>query len=84
VIRTLTGSLVGGGIGFMAGAVVILALSVETGSSGDVVPACVFVGILLAGPLAIAGAVVGGVADLLAYYRRMDRQAFWKSQPKIG
>ena len=76
MVRTLLGSLVGAGAGFVAGFLVIVVLAAasrEGGGGSDVLPLCVFVGVFLAGAGAIAGAVIGGVADLLAYFRRKDQ-----------
>jgi hypothetical protein len=68
--RTLTGSLVGSGAGFILGYLAMcLVLTAVYGVQSDTVPICLFVGVFLAGAGAIAGAVTGGIADLLAYKR---------------
>jgi NhaP-type Na+/H+ or K+/H+ antiporter len=75
MVRTLRYSLAGAGVGFFVGLVLVILLSRMGGgpvSVSDIVTATVFFGGFLAGPGAIAGAVIGGVADLLAYFRRRD------------
>ena len=74
MVRTLLCSLVGAGAGFLAGVLVISAvLQIVVGIHDDTAPISVFAGIFLAGAGAIAGAVIGGMADLLAYLRRKDQ-----------
>jgi branched-subunit amino acid ABC-type transport system permease component len=70
-------SFAGAGVGFLAGLLLILLLSRTTGPQppSDTGPAALFVGVFLAGAGAVAGAVVGGVADLLAFFRRRDEAA---------
>jgi hypothetical protein len=69
--RTLLGSLAGAGAGFLVGfAVVSMAAGAQPASGTG--PAALFVGAFLAGPGAIAGAIVGGVADLREFFRRKD------------
>ena len=71
--RTLLCSLAGAGAGFLVGfAVVLMAFGVPL-AARDTGPAALFVGVFLAGAGAIAGAIIGGVADLLAFFRRKDQ-----------
>jgi hypothetical protein len=73
--RTLRCSLAGAGVGFLLGLVLVILLCGTVGGpdrARDIVTATVFFGAFLAGPGAIAGAVIGGVADLLAYFKRRD------------
>jgi hypothetical protein len=61
--RTLFGSLAGAGIGFLVGyAGVLIILGTEP--TRDTSAVVLFLGSFLAGTGAIAGAVIGGVADL--------------------
>ena len=74
--RTLLCSLAGAGAGFLVGFVVVLAVVRMTAGAqpaSDTGPAIMFVGVFLAGTGAIAGAIIGGVADLLEFFRRKDR-----------
>jgi hypothetical protein len=77
MVRTVMGSVMGAGAGFVAGVLVMVVVAFavrgdEFGAS-EIVPICAFVGVFLAGTGAIAGAVVGGTADLLGYWRRRER-----------
>jgi len=74
MVRALSCSLAGAGTGFVAGFVIFFSVmsSLEDIHS-DTIPICLLVGIFLAGTGAIAGAVTGGVADLLAYFSRTNR-----------
>lgn len=74
MLRTLLGSLAGAAIGFF---VAVVAVQIAAGGQpgSDVGPATLFVGVFLAGAGAIAGAIIGGVADLLAFFRRKDPAA---------
>jgi hypothetical protein len=70
--RTLLCSLAGAGAGFLVGfAVVNMAAGARPAS--DTGPAALFVGVFLAGFGAIAGAIIGGVADLREYFKRKDQ-----------
>lgn len=74
MVRTLACSLVGAGAGFLAGVLGIsVVLGIVGGYHSDTFAVSVFVGAFLAGAGAIAGAVMGGVADLLGYFRRKDQ-----------
>ena len=67
--RTLVCSLAGAGVGFLVGyAGVCMVAGAQPAS--DTGPAVVFVGSFLAGTGAIAGAIIGGVADLREFFRR--------------
>jgi hypothetical protein len=75
MVRTVIGSVVGAGVGFVMGLAGMSAIvGVMEGGDRDARAVCVFVGVFLAGAGAIAGAVIGGVADLLGYWRRKDRE----------
>jgi len=70
--RTLLCSLAGAGAGFLVGfAVIPMAAGAQPGSDTRFVGVCL--GVFLAGTGAIACAVVGGVADLLAFFRRKEQ-----------
>jgi hypothetical protein len=70
--RTLLCSLAGAGVGFLVGFVgVCLAAGIQPAS--DTGPAILFVGVFLAGTGSIAGAIIGGVADLREFFRRKDQ-----------
>ena len=73
--RTLFSSFAGAGIGFLVAFVIASmtgALSTPDGGAG-----ILFVGTFLGGIGAIAGAIIGGVADLLEFFKRREeaRQA---------
>ncbi len=70
--RTLLCSLAGAAAGFLVG---LAAVRVAAGAqpSHDTAAIGLFVGAFLAGTGAIAGAVIGGVADLKEFFRRKDR-----------
>jgi hypothetical protein len=69
--RTLACSLAGAGTGFLAAFVIVQAM---TGASParDTAAITLFVGTFLAGTGAIAGAIIGGVAEFLS---KTDKQA---------
>lgn len=70
--RALVCSLAGAGVGFLAGcAGVIIASGARAGT--DTAAVTLFVGSFLAGAGAIAGAVIGGVADLREFYTKKDQ-----------
>jgi hypothetical protein len=73
--RTLLCSLAGAGTGFLVGVAVVLvvAAALARGQGSDTAPVAMFVGIFLAGAGAIAGAIVGGVADLKEFFRTKDQ-----------
>lgn len=67
--RTLLGSFAGAGIGFL----VPVAIGVMTGAIPHPGGGClVFFGVFLAGTGAIAGALIGGVADLLVFFKKRE------------
>jgi len=70
--RTLLCSLAGAGAGFLVGFAVVR-MTAGAQPASDTGPAIMFVGVFLAGTGAIAGAIIGGVADLLAFFRRKDQ-----------
>ncbi len=70
--RTLLCSLAGAGAGFLVGyAGVCMTAGAQPAS--DTGPIILFVGSFLAGTGAIAGAIIGGVADLQEFFRRKDQ-----------
>jgi hypothetical protein len=72
--RTLLCSLAGAGVGFLLGAVAIaIASGGQAGS--DTAGITLFVGSFLAGMGAIAGAVIGGVADLREFFTKRDQDS---------
>lgn len=70
--RTLLCSLAGAGAGFLVGFAVVLVAAGRQPAS-DTGPAIMFVGVFLAGTGAIAGAIIGGVADLREFFRKKDQ-----------
>jgi hypothetical protein len=70
--RTMLGSLTGAVVGFLAGyaGVCITAGGQPASDTGAII---LFVGSFLAGTGAIAGAIIGGVADLRELSRNSDR-----------
>jgi hypothetical protein len=70
--RTLLCSLAGAGAGFLVGSA---AVSITAGAqpASDTGAITLFVGCFLAGTGAIAGAIIGGVADLREFFRRKDQ-----------
>ncbi len=74
MVRTVICAVVGAGAGFVAGSLGFGAvLGIAGGIHADTFVASVFVGVFLAGAGAIAGAVIGGTADLLGYLKRKDQ-----------
>jgi hypothetical protein len=70
--RTLLCSLAGAGAGFLVGFVVIpVAAGAQPGS--DTGPVVMCLAIFLAGTGAIAGAIIGGVAELREFSKRKDQ-----------
>jgi hypothetical protein len=70
--RTLLCSLAGAGAGFLAGFVVV-GLAAGAQPASDTGPATLIVGVFLAGTGSIAGAIIGGVADLRELFRSKDQ-----------
>jgi len=85
MVRTCLFSLAGAGAGFLLGcAIVHIAAGPQPAS--DTVAISVFVGVFLAGTGAIAGAIMGGVADLLAHFKRKEqasREAQDRDRPQL-
>jgi hypothetical protein len=81
--RALVCSLAGAGIGFLLGCVGvgIVTGGVEARDTGAII---LFLGSFLAGAGAIAGAVIGGVADLREFFIRKDQAARDAHSAKIG
>lgn len=74
MVRALFCSLAGAGVGFLVGAILVgMVPGAESASQTCIV--IVFVGGFLAGTGAVAGALIGGVADLLEYLRTRDAVA---------
>lgn len=72
--RTLLCSLGGALAGFILTAVVIpIAAGVSGGRPTEAGPLIAIVGVFIAGMGAIAGGIVGGVADLREFFRRRDQ-----------
>lgn len=70
--RTCLCSFAGAGIGFLVGfAIVRMMAGAEP--ARDTTAIAVFVGIFLAGTGAIAGAIIGGVADFREFFRRKEQ-----------
>ena len=70
--RTLLCSLAGAGAGFLVGfAAVRMVAGAQPASDTGFIIMCV--GVFLAGTGAIAGAIIGGVADLREFFRRKDQ-----------
>ena len=69
--RTLLCSFAGAGVGFLVG---YAGVSVTAGPqpTSDTGPMILFVGSFLAGTGAIAGAVIGGVAELREFFTRKN------------
>ena len=70
--RAFVGSLAGAAVGFLAGCVCV---GIASGGevTRDTTPFTLLFGCILAGPGAIAGAVIGGVADLREFCAKKDR-----------
>ncbi len=70
--RTLLCSLAGAGAGFLVG---FATVSITAGAqpASDTGFIMLFVGCFLAGAGAIAGAIIGGVADLQEFFKRKDQ-----------
>lgn len=65
-------SLAGAGAGFLVASAVVL-MAAAARPSPDTGTVIMFVGVFLAGTGAIAGAIIGGVADLREFFRRKDQ-----------
>lgn len=70
--RTLLCSLTGAGVGFLVGFVAIR-LAAGAQPMSDTGPVALCLGVFLAGSGAIAGAIIGGVADLREFFTRKDQ-----------
>jgi len=70
--RTLLCSLAGAGAGFLVGFVAVR-LAAGAQPASDTGAVILFVGVFLAGTGAIAGAIIGGVADLREFFTRKDQ-----------
>jgi hypothetical protein len=68
--RTLFSAFAGAGIGMLA-ATAIGAMTRAT-STPDGLAIILFIGVFLAGTCAIAGAIVGGVADLIEFFKKKE------------
>jgi hypothetical protein len=76
MLRTLLCSLAGAAAGFLLSTVVIsIAASGSRPDATDTTAIISLMGLLLAGMGAIAGAIVGGAADLREYFKRRDRES---------
>ena len=74
MVRTWLYSFAGAGVGFFVGFVLVWMMSGGRPAS-DKAAITLFMGGLLAGAGAVAGALIGGVAALLAFFRRRDEAA---------
>ena len=70
--RTWVYSLAGAGVGFLVGFGGVFMVGSAQGAR-DASAAAFFVGIFLAGSGAIAGAIIGGVADLMRFFKRKEQ-----------
>ena len=70
--RTLLCSLAGAGVGFLVGFAGV-SMTLGPQSASDAAAVILFFGSFLAGTGAIAGAIIGGVADLREIVRRKDQ-----------
>jgi hypothetical protein len=76
--RTLLCSLAGAVAGFLISAAVILIVATSFGgrpTATDTAPIIAILGIFIAGMGAIAGAIIGGVADLKEFFRKKDQSS---------
>ena len=80
MVRTALSSFAGAGIGFVA-ALVIVGVMAGPSPARDTAAITLFVGTFLAGTGAIAGAIVGGVAEYFDRTERM-RQARVRREPE--
>jgi hypothetical protein len=74
MFRMLLCSLAGAGAGFLVCAVALCILTSGQPTAGDI-GIMVVLGLFIAGMGAIAGAIVGGTADLREYFKRRDRES---------
>ena len=74
MLRTCLCSLTGAGLGFLA-AFILVGIMSGPEPAKDMGWIVLFLGALLSVGGAIAGAVTGGAADLLEYFKRRDRLA---------
>jgi hypothetical protein len=74
MVRTFLCSLAGAGAGFFVAYVVVQMMTAGQPTS-ETAFVTLFFGCLLGGSGAVAGALIGGVADLLAYFKRRDEAA---------
>jgi hypothetical protein len=65
-------SLAGAGVGFLVG-FAIVHIAADAQPARDTGPASLLVGVFLAGSGAIAGAIIGGVADLREFFKKKDQ-----------
>ena len=76
MVRTTVCSLAGAAAGFVLA--IILVAIIDSGSdrgvASDTIPVTIFLGSLLAIGGAIAGAVIGGAAEVVKYLRRRDTE----------
>ncbi len=77
MVRTCLCSFAGAAVGFLFGLVlvVLIPLTAGAGLPSEAVPIGALFGGFLAGTGTVAGALIGGVADLLAYFKRRDEAA---------
>jgi len=75
-------SFAGAGFGFLIGVVIVLIMTAT--QPGDKTPVFLVVGVFLFGAGAVAGAIIGGVADLVEFFKRREqaREAHVQRQPE--
>jgi uncharacterized membrane-anchored protein YhcB (DUF1043 family) len=72
MVRTWLYSFAGAGVGFFVGFVLVRMMSGAQPAS-DTGFIILFMGGFLAGAGAVAGAIIGGVADLLEFFKRREQ-----------
>jgi hypothetical protein len=81
--RTLLCSLAGAGVGFLVGFGSVLVVA-GSQHAGDAATVAVFVGVFLAGSGAIAGAIIGGVADLREFFTKKGQPPQDRDESDLG
>jgi hypothetical protein len=72
MVRTWLNSLAGGAVGFLVGAIIVSMMS-RGHPDSDTTAITLFVGVFLAGAGAVAGAIIGGAADLLEHFKKREQ-----------
>jgi len=71
MFRTWVYSFAGAGIGFLVAAVIVRIVTVN--QSGDMTFVTLLAGVLLFGAGAVVGAIIGGVADLMEFFKKREQ-----------